>query len=280
MSKPKIIIVAGPTASGKSALALKLARKYNGEIVSADSRQVYRGLDIGTAKLTKKEMAGIVHHCIDIANPRTFYSVAQYQKTALTAIDIILNRGKTPIIIGGTGFYIHAIVYDSTFPAVPPNQKLRVSLGSRTTKSLFAMLKKLDPVRAENIDAQNPRRLIRAIEIIKKLGHVPTQTKKERFDVKYIFLNPSKAVLQKNIARRTKAMLRRGLIAETQKLLKQKIPRARIQELGFEYWLPLEYLEGNLSKQDLEQKLNAETWHYARRQITWFKKYSPHRGIW
>ncbi len=272
MARAHIVVIAGPTASGKSARALRLAHKIGGEIVSADSRQIYKGLNIGTAKPTKRERRSVHHHCIDLASPKKTYTVNEYQKEALSAIKKILAKFKVPIIVGGTGFYIDAILYDTAFPKVSPNQSLRASLGGRTPKSLFEMLKKLDPARAKNIDSKNPRRLIRAIEIAKALGSVPALVKTPRFDAKIILLNPPKAKLQKNIARRTNAMLRAGLLDEVRKLVRTSIPRARILELGFEYKYPLLYLEHQISKDEMITKINTENWRYAKRQMTWFKK--------
>jgi tRNA dimethylallyltransferase len=272
MARPHIIVIAGPTASGKSACALKLARKIKGEIVSADSRQVYRGLDIGTAKPTKKEQHLVPHYCIDIASPKRTLTVTEYQKAALRAIKKILAKGKTPIIVGGTGFYIDAILHDSSFPAVPPNPALRRKLEKISIPKLFALLKKLDPVRAKTIDAKNPRRLIRAIEIAKALGKVPTVTKTPRFDARIILLNPPKTTLQKNIARRTTRMLRAGLLDEVRKLVRSGVGRKRILEFGFEYKYPLLYLERQITKDEMISKINTENWRYAKRQITWFRK--------
>jgi len=272
MARPHIIVITGPTASGKSARALKLARKLKGEIISADSRQVYRGLDIGTAKPSKKEQRAIPHHCIDIASPKKALTVIEYQKAALRAIKKILAKGKMPIIVGGTGFYIDAILYETSFPAVPPNPALRGKLEKLSPAKLFVLLKKLDPERAKNIDAKNPRRLMRAIEIAKALGHVPVLTKTLRFDAKIVLLNPPKATLQKNIARRTTKMLRAGLIDEVRKLVRTHTPRSRILELGFEYKYPLLYLERQISKDEMIAKINTENWRYAKRQMTWFKK--------
>ncbi|MEK7650031.1 MAG: tRNA (adenosine(37)-N6)-dimethylallyltransferase MiaA [Patescibacteria group bacterium] len=272
MARPHIIVIAGPTTSGKSARALKLARRVRGEIVSADSRQVYRGLDIGTAKPNKKEQHAVPHHCIDIATPKKTLTVIEYQKIALRAVKKILAKGKTPIVVGGTGFYIDAILYDTAFPDVPPNAAQRGKLEKLSVAKLFVVLKKLDPERAKDIDAKNPRRLVRAIEIAKALGHVPTLTKTPRFDAKIILLDPPKATLQKNIARRTTRMLRAGLLDEVRKLVRTRIPRARILELGFEYKYPLLYLERQISKDEMIKKINTENWRYAKRQMTWFKK--------
>src|SRR3989338_8024568 len=169
----KIIVILGPTASGKSALGVKLAKKINGEIISADSRQVYKGLDIGSGKITKKEMRGVPHHCIDIVSPKKIFTVVDFKKCADKAIEKNFAKNKTPIIVGGTGLYIQAIVDNIVLPEVKPNWKLRKELEKKTTEEMFKMLKKLDPERAKNIDAKNPRRLIRAIEIAKSLGKMP-----------------------------------------------------------------------------------------------------------
>ncbi|MCC6290472.1 tRNA (adenosine(37)-N6)-dimethylallyltransferase MiaA [Candidatus Nomurabacteria bacterium] len=166
MSK-QVLVIVGPTASGKSALAVQLAKKFDGEIISADSRQVYRGLDIGSGKITEKEKRGIPHHLLDIASPKRIFTVARYQKLAKQKIAEIIGRGKLPIICGGTGFYIQAIVDDLALPKVKPDSRLRKSLAQKTVPELFKMLQKLDSNRARKIDRNNPRRLIRAIEIAK-----------------------------------------------------------------------------------------------------------------
>ena len=166
-------MILGPTASGKSALGVKLAKKINGEIISADSRQVYKGLDIGSGKITRKEMGGIPHYCLDIFSPKKIFTVVDFKKRADKAIEEIFAKNKTPIIVGGTGLYIQAIVDNIVLPEVKPDWKLRKELEKKTTEEMFKMLKNLDPERAKNIDAKNPRRLIRAIEIAKALGKVP-----------------------------------------------------------------------------------------------------------
>ncbi len=166
----KLIVILGPTASGKSELAVKLAKKFNGEIISADSRQVYKGLNIGTGKITKKEMKGIGHHLLDVASPKRKFTVAQFQKLAFKKIREIQRRGKTPFLVGGTGFYIQSVVDNISIPEVTPNWKLRKALEKKNTEELFSMLKKLDPARAKTIDSKNPRRLTRAIEIASAEG--------------------------------------------------------------------------------------------------------------
>ena len=176
MKKQKITVILGQTATGKSNLAVKIAKKINGEVISADSRQVYKGLDIGTGKITKKEMKDIPHHLLDVANPKKKFTVVEYQKLTNSAIAEIVNKNKIPIICGGTGFYIDAITKGTIFPEVPPNPKLRKTLYSKLAIALFEYLKKLDPRRAKDIKNKNEQnnkiRLVRAIEIAKALGKV------------------------------------------------------------------------------------------------------------
>jgi tRNA dimethylallyltransferase len=166
----KLIVILGPTASGKTGMSIKLAKKFNGEIVSADSRQVYKGLDIGSGKVTKKEMQGVPHHLLDVANPKNRFSASQYQKLANKAVVKIQNKNKLPFLVGGTGFYIQSIVDNIVLPEVKPNWALRAKLEKKSNEELFLMLEKLDPVRAQNIDKQNPRRLLRALEIVITTG--------------------------------------------------------------------------------------------------------------
>ena len=166
MYSKKLIVILGPTASGKTDLSIILAKKLNGEIVSADSRQVYRGLDVGSGKITKKQMQGIRHHLLDIASPKRKFTVAQYQKLVIKIIKKIHKKNKIPFLVGGTGFYIQSVVDGIVMPEVKPNWKLRKNLEKKNTEELFQMLLKLDPVRAQLIDKKNPRRLVRAIEIV------------------------------------------------------------------------------------------------------------------
>lgn len=271
----KIIVILGPTASGKSELAVKIAKKIDGEIVSADSRQVYKNLNIGTGKITKKEMRRIKHHCIDYVSPKKIYTVVDFKKCAEKAIKDILSRGKTPIICGGTGFYISAITGGIEISEVKPNWKLRKKLEKMPVEKMFAMLKKLNPKRAENIDSKNLRRLIRAIEIAKsKLTYDVGST-----DIVSQFLQigiklPEKE-LKKRIEKRVKKMLRDGLLNETKKIKKQGLSWKRLFELGFEYKYPALFLQGKISKDKMRERMILENWHYAKRQMTWFKKYHP-----
>ena len=272
--KRKIIVILGPTASGKSALAVKLAKKINGEIISADSRQVYKGLDIGSGKITKKEMRGVPHHCIGIVYPKKIFTVVDFKKRADEAIEKIFAKNKTHIIVGGTGLYIQAIVDNIVLPEVKPDWKLRKELEKKTTEEMFKMLKKLDPERARSIDAKNPRRLIRAIEIAKKIGKIPKLKSMSRrdLDIRQIGIKLPDEILKKNIEKRIKKMLKGGLVAETNKLRKSGLSWKRIYELGFEYKYPALFLRGEISKDEMLSKMLIENRQYAKRQMTWFKR--------
>ena len=265
----KVIVILGQTATGKSDLAVKIAlghshgrgKKIDGEIISADSRQVYKGLDIGTGKIIKKEMRGIPHHLLDVAIPKNKFSVAEYKKLVEEKIEEIIHRRKTPIICGGTGFYIDTLTKGVVFPEVPPNNKLRKDLGKKNEIELFKILKKLDSARAKSIDKNNKVRLIRAIEIAKALGKVPKiiETKpKYKFIKIGLYLPPDK--LKKKIKQRVKKMFQTGLLKEINKLKKLGVSDKRLKELGFEYNNPT------------KEKVIAETIKYAKRQMTWFKR--------
>ena len=271
--KPKIIVILGQTATGKSALVVKIALrlrsgqapKNGGEVVSADSRQVYKGLDIGTGKITKKEMHGIPHHMLDVVNPKYKFTVAEYKKLAEEEIRNILKRNKTPIICGGTGFYIDTITKGMVFPEVPPNNKLRKILEKKSELELLKILQKLAKQRAKSIQAKNEQnnkvRLIRAIEIAKALGKVPkiTEVKPLYEFVKIgLYLPPDK--LKKNIEKRVQKMFEDGLLNEIKKLKKSGVSAKRLKEFGFEYSEP-NY-----------EKVVVETIKYAKRQMTWFKR--------
>jgi len=259
--KPKVIVILGQTATGKSALAVKIAKKIDGEIISADSRQVYKGLDIGTGKVTKKEMQGVPHYLLDVASPKSKFTVAEYKTLAEEKIKEIMSRGKTPIICGGTGFYIDAITKGVVFPEVPPNIKLRKELSLLDARQLLIILKKLDSNRAKNIDAKNKVRLIRAIEIAKALGKVPKITQATpvyKFVKIGLYLPEDK--LKKKVEQRVKKMFKDGLFKEIKNLKKSGVSNKRLKEFGFEYFEPT------------EEKVITETIKYAKRQMTWFKR--------
>lgn len=264
MKDKKVLVIVGPTASGKSDVAVKIAKKFKGEIISADSRQVYKGLDIGTGKITRREMKGVPHHMLDVVDPKKQFSVSQYKKLVEEELKYIEARGKLPIIVGGTGLYIDSLTGRANFPNVPPNKKLREKLAKKSNVALYEMLKKRDPKRAKSIDANNKVRLIRALEIIEALGRVPRMRPEpdERFI--YIGLNPKDldTKIHKRLIKRIP-----GIIEETKKLSPK-----RAEELGLEYRYASLFLKKKLSKKEFEENLFFAIRHYAKRQMTWFKK--------
>ena len=281
-NKPKIIVVLGPTASGKSDMAVRLAKKFNGEVISADSRQVYKGLDIGTGKITKKETEGVKHHLLDVVSPRKQFTVSDFVNlTNSTAVEIV-KFGKLPIVCGGTGFYIDALLGDKQIPEVPPNLKLREKLEKKSTEELFQMLKKLDPIRAGNIDAKNPRRLVRAIEICQAIGKVPSHFAKASRDKTYnvlkIGIKTEEKELKNRINKRIEKWFKQGLLKEVRSLHKKGLSWKRMGEIGLEYKIVAEYYttqkkpKGDFDTSQLKQKMSEKTWQYAKRQMVWFKK--------
>lgn len=278
---PKIIVILGPTSSSKSKTAVKLAKKFNGEIISADSRQVYKKMNIGTGKITKKEMRNIPHYCLDIVSPQKRFTVLDFKKHAERAIKNILSRGKLPIICGGTGFYISALTGDIKIPEIKPNWKLRKQLEKKSTKQLFAMLKKLNPKRAQNIDPQNPRRLIRAIEIARNANcQLTTDNRNNKpslnnMNFLQIGIKLPEKILKEKIEKRIKKMISHGLIEEIKKLRNFGISWKRLYEMGFEYKYPAMFLQNKINKKEMIEKMIIENNRYAKRQMTWFKKYAP-----
>ncbi|KKR21522.1 MAG: tRNA dimethylallyltransferase [Candidatus Moranbacteria bacterium GW2011_GWA2_39_41] len=277
-SRGKIVVILGPTSAGKSAVAIRLAQKFDGEIVSVDSRQIYRGMDVGTGKVTTEEQVGIKHWMLDIVSPRTNFSVAQFKKKADKAIVDILKRGKLPILCGGTGFWIDAVVDNIVYPEVAPNWELRKKLETKSTEELFAKLKKLDARRAENIDAKNKVRLIRAIEICKALGKVPQPISINSFKHSrpYAFLkigiNPGKEKLHAKIKKRLDQRWKDGMLAEVQKLHKSGLSWKKIQSFGLGYfWIP-KYLRAEITLAELYERVYLAEKDYAKRQMTWFQK--------
>jgi len=270
--KKKIVVVLGPTAAGKSDLAVKLAKKFQGEIISADSRQVYKGMDIGTGKITKREMEGISHHLLDVASPKRRFTVSQYKKLAEKEIKKIFKKGKLPIICGGSAFYIQALSEGLVIPPVSPDWELRKKLEKKTNKELFAELKKIAPKRAKTIDRNNKRRLIRALEIAKKQGRVPP-LKKEPLPYPFLFLGvkKSKEELKKLIEKRLEKRLKKGMIAEVKKLKKGGLSWKRLDEFGLEYRQISRYLQGKISKQEMTEKLKQDIINFAKRQMVWWK---------
>lgn len=273
-SRKKIIVIVGPTASGKSSLAVEIARKIGGEVISADSRQVYRGLDIGTGKITRREMHGVPHHLLDVALPtaRKVFTVDMYKRLADQAIEDILHRKKIPIICGGTGFYIQAVANGIILPEVPPDQKLRKQLEKKSAKDLIKILTKLDPVRAKTIDRQNPRRLVRAIEIARTLGKVPRIKSMPKYDPIFIGIEIPPNELKRRIASRLKKRLKQGMVNEAKRLHSAGLSWKRMEDLGLEYRYLARYLQGKISHEEMERELLTAIWQYSRRQKQWFRR--------
>ncbi|MCX6753601.1 MAG: tRNA (adenosine(37)-N6)-dimethylallyltransferase MiaA [Candidatus Nomurabacteria bacterium] len=269
----KIIVVLGQTATGKSDFAVDVARQINGEIISADSRQVYKGMNLGTGKITKKEMLGVPHYLLDVINPSKVFTVNDFQKKALKEIDTIYKRGKVPIICGGTGFYIDAIVNGTMFPDVPPNKKLRTELYLLDAIALSRYLEKLDPERLKTIDKNNKVRLVRAIEIAKALGKVPKViANKNNFELLKIGLTLPPEILKERIYTRLLSRIKKGMAKEIENLHKGGITWKRLHSFGLEYRYVSMYLQGKFTKSEMIEKLNTEIWHFAKRQNTWFKR--------
>ncbi|MBZ9578607.1 tRNA (adenosine(37)-N6)-dimethylallyltransferase MiaA [Patescibacteria group bacterium] len=281
---PKLIVILGPTASGKTELAIKLAKKFNGEIVSADSRQVYREMDIGTAKPLKQQEAkdkkqeyivkGVPHYMIDIVNPDEEFNVAIYKKIAIKAIKNIQKREKLPFLVGGTGLYIQAIVDNIDFPRVPPQKKLRKKLEKKTKKELFKIYRELDPEGAKLIDKENKRRLIRAIEVCKATKKSFWQQRKKGkplFDVLQIGIKLPKTELKKRVEKRIDKMFKLGLEREVKKLIKKygwNIPS--MQAIDYQEWK--NYFKGKIKLEEIKKEIKIHTLQFSKRQMTWFKR--------
>jgi tRNA dimethylallyltransferase len=280
MKKQKLIVICGPTASGKSDFAVELALKkfaVNGvesEIISADSRQVYRGLDIGSGKITVTEMNGVPHHLLDVADLSETFSVAQYKDLAVQAIKEIIARGKTPILCGGTGMYIDAVICDTIFPAVEPNVSLRAELERESVEALAEKLRVLDSARYALIDTKNKVRLIRAIEIASALGKVPPLQQTQQYDVQWHYLDFPDDVLKKRIHDRLHKRFEEGMLEEVVGLSACGVPWEKLEALGLEYRYIARYLRQMISREVMMSELEMAIWHYAKRQRTWFKKYA------
>jgi len=271
--KIKVVVVLGPTATGKSEIAVQIAKKYNGEIVSADSRQVFKGMDLGSGKITKKEMRGIPHHLLDVAKPNTLFSVSKYKQLAEKEIEKIITKGKLPIITGGTGFYIDSIVKNILLPEVKPNQKLRKQLEKKSVDELFKMLKKLSPSRAKTIDRYNKVRIIRAIEIAKTLGDIPEAKElPSKYDFVLIGLDLSDNILKERISKRLEKRIKFGMINEVKKLHKNGVSWKKLESFGLEYRETAKYLQDKISKSEMIENLKNDIWHFVKRQRTWFKR--------
>ena len=280
----RVLAVVGPTAVGKSALAVRLAKKYNGEIISCDSMQIYRGMDIGTAKITPEEAEGIPHHLIDILDPREQFSCADYAILAKRAVDDIISRGKTPIFCGGTGLYLDSVLEISSFGTTYADEEYRRSLEiyaeENGAEALHAMLKEIDPESAEAIHYNNVKRVIRALEIYKCAGKPKSVIDKENkslpspYDSTVFFLScESKELLYSRIEKRVDIMMDTGLLDEARRLYDTGVfesSKTASAAIGYKELLP--YLKGEADLDTCIDQLKLSTRHYAKRQLTWFKK--------
>lgn len=271
-TKSKIIVILGQTATGKSDFAVQIAKEIGGEIISADSRQVYKGMDLGTGKVTKKEMRGVPHHLLDVASPKKVFSVSDFKKLSDKKIKEILARGKVPIICGGTGFYIDAVVDGMLLPEVKADKELRKKLEDKSIEVLYKMLVKLDSKRAKTIDRKNKVRLIRAIEIAKSHGFVPKIKINKKYNSIKIGLTLPDEILKEKIRMRLLARVKKGMLKEIENLHRGGVSWKRMDELGLEYRYGALYLQGKITKEQMIEELNTKIWQYAKRQKTWFKR--------
>ena len=272
-TKPPVIAIVGPTASGKTSLSIALAKEFSGEVISADSRQVYRGMDIGTAKVTPQEMDGIPHHLLDVCDPLDVYTGADFVLDANTALADITKKNKLPIVAGGTFFYLDLLMGKMTAPEVPPNPVLREKLEQLPNEVLLEKLTTLDPERAKVIDTANPRRLVRAIEIATALGSVPTSAPKESlYRWLTLGIDVPLAILEERIRLRIMTRLEDGMIEEVERLHNEGISYERLDAFGLEYRYIGRYLQGEIDRQEMIDQLVIKTRQFAKRQKTWLKR--------
>jgi tRNA dimethylallyltransferase len=274
-SRKHIVLVVGPTASGKSKEAIRIAQERGGEVISVDSRQVYRTLDIGTEKITESEMAGIPHHLIDIREPSEPYSAGDFMLDARRLIDEIIARGNVPILAGGTHFYFDALLFG--LPEIPQDEVLRKELEKLSLTDVLAEIKEKDPERFARLDPANRRRLIRALEIIRTKGRVPARKVESlEYEPEWVVINPEREVLRERIDARLSAALENGLIDEVTRV-RTLVGDERLNELGLEYKVIGEYLRDERTKDSLLPALSSKLWHYARRQKAWLRKLAATR---
>lgn len=279
--KHKVIVICGPTASGKTALSIELAKKINGEIVSADSMQIYKDMDIGTAKPTKQEMGEIKHYLLDFVSPEDRYSVAQYKQDAKKAIKEIINKGKTPIIVGGTGLYVDSLIYEIEYNDIKLDEEYRKKLEKiaeeQGLEELYKKAVEIDPEAMKKISQNDKKRIMRVLEIYHSTGKTKTEQEKEsrknpvEYDYRVFAINWNREILYQRINKRVDIMVEQGLIEEVKEILNKydKFPTA-MQGLGYKE--VVDYLNGIYTKEEMIEKIKLETRRYAKRQLTWFRK--------
>ena len=280
--KPKVIVIVGPTASGKTSLSIELAKKIDGEIISCDSMQIYKDMDIGSAKPTQEEMQGIKHYLIDVVSPDERFSVAEYKKQAEKAIEEILTKGKVPIVIGGTGLYADSLIYGIEYQEIEFDEKYRKALEIQAQtedglKMLYNQAKKIDEEAIKKISENDKKRIIRILEIYHQTGKTKTELEEEsrknevKYDYKVFAINMDRQVLYDRINKRVDIMIENGLIQEVDSLLKKyKTFPTAMQGLGYKE--VVQYLNDELTKEEMIDKIKQETRRYAKRQLTWFRK--------
>ena len=287
MKKAKVIVICGPTASGKTSLGIELANKINGEIISCDSMQIYKDMSIGTAKPTPEEMKSAKHHLVDFVSPDTRYSVAEFKKDAEQAIEKILNENKVPIIVGGTGLYLNSLVYGIEYPDIKIDLDYRKELEERVERegleNLYNEAKKIDKDALTKISPNDKKRILRILEIYHSTGKTKTQLEEEsrkngiKYDYKIFVLNMERDKLYDRINTRVDLMIEKGLIDEVKNLVhKYTMFPTAMQGLGYKE--VIEYLDGKTTKEEMIEKIKMESRRYAKRQITWFKSYK--NAIW
>lgn len=281
MQKEKVIVICGPTASGKTALSIELAKKINGEIISSDSMQIYKDMTIGTAKPTLEEMQGIKHYLIDFVSPDERYSVADYKRDAKKAIKEIIQKGKTPIIVGGTGLYVDSLIYEIEYPNIEFDEEYRKSLENQVEENgleeLYKKAQEIDPEAVEKISKNDKKRILRILEIYHATGKNKTEQEKEsrkkevEYDYTVYALNWEREKLYERINKRVDIMIEQGLIEEVKEIYEKydKFPTA-MQGLGYKE--VVQYLEKEITKEEMIEKIKQETRRYAKRQLTWFRK--------
>lgn len=282
MKKKPLIIIAGPTAVGKTSTSIELAKRINGEIISADSMQVYKQMDIGTAKIKKVEMDGVPHHLIDILEPEEEFNVAEFQRRARACYEEITARGKVPIFVGGTGFYLQAIIYDIDFEETNVDETYRKELNELAIKKgaeyVHEMLRKVDPKSAESIHFNNVKRMVRALEYYKQTGEpISTHNERERqkespYDVAFFVLNMDRQKLYERVDMRVDIMLEEGLLDEVKGLLDRGCTWDMVSMRGLGYKEFEGYFNEDISLQEAIYILKRDTRHFAKRQLTWFRR--------
>lgn len=279
--KQKVIVICGPTASGKTALSIELAKKIKGEIISADSMQIYKDMNIGTAKPTKEEQKDIKHYLLDYISPENRYSVAQYKHDAKCAIKEIISNGKIPIIVGGTGLYVDSLIYEIEYNDIKIDGSYREELERIVEKEglnkLYSMAVQIDPIAMKKISKNDKKRIMRVLEIYKSTGKTKTQQEIEsrknpiQYDYKVFAINWDREILYQRINKRVDIMIKQGLIEEVKDILEKykNFPTA-MQGLGYKE--VVDYINGVYTKEEMVEKIKMETRRYAKRQLTWFRK--------